>query len=86
MAALARWCYRHRRIDLLAWLAVLAVMAGVSAWLGTAYSENFSLPGTQSMQALNLLATVFPEQAGDTDTIVWHATRGSVDDPAVRAA
>jgi len=85
MAALARWCYRHRRIDLLAWLAVLAVMAGVSAWLGTAYSENFSLPGTQSMQALNLLAKAFPQQAGDTDTIVWHTTSGRVDDPAVQA-
>src|ERR1035437_7535309 len=85
MAALAQWCYTHRRIVVLAWLLVLAGLAGASAGFGTAYSDNFSLPGTQSTRALSLLSAAFPKQAGDSDTIVWHLSRGSVNDAAVRS-
>ena len=85
MAALAQWCYTHRRIVVLAWLLVLAGLAGASAGFGTAYSDNFSLPGTQSTRALSLLSAAFPKQAGDSDTIVWHVSGGSVNDAAVRS-
>ena len=85
MAALAQWCYAHRRIVVLAWVLVLAGLAGASAGFGTAYSDNFSLPGTQSTRALSLLSAAFPKQAGDSDTIVWHVWGGSVNDAAVRS-
>jgi RND superfamily putative drug exporter len=85
MAALARWCFIHRRLVLLAWVLVLAGLAGVSTAVGSAYSENFSLPGTDSTHALSLLGAAFPKQAGDTDTIVWHVSSGSVNDPAVQS-
>ena len=85
MAALAQWCYTHRRIVVLAWVLVLAGLAGASAGFGTAYSDNFSLPGTQSTRALSLLSAAFPKQAGDSDTIVWHVSGGSVNDAAVRS-
>ena len=85
MAALARWCFTHRWLVLAAWVVALAGLAGVSTGVGTAYSDNFSLPGTDSTRALSMLGAAFPKQAGDSDTIVWHVSGGSVNDPAVRS-
>lgn len=85
MAALARWCFGHRRIVLLAWVAVLVALGAVTLGLGTSYSENFSLPGTDSTHALSLLSAAFPQQSGDSDTIVWHVSAGTVNDVAVRS-
>src|SRR5262249_44657152 len=49
------------------------------------YSNSFSLPGTGSTQAQELLARALPAQAGDSDTIVWQVSRGTVRDAAVQA-
>ena len=84
MASFARWCYRHRRIVVIAWLAVLISVIGIERAVGSAYSETFTLPGTESSQAQTLLASALPKQAGDSDTIVWHVRNGSVNDPNVR--
>ncbi len=53
---------------------------------GRDYATNFSLPGTESQRALDLLKKEFPAQSGDVDTIVFRSPNGTVDDPAVRAA
>ncbi|HEY1488047.1 MAG TPA: MMPL family transporter [Micromonosporaceae bacterium] len=84
MAGLARWCYRHRYVVIALWIVALAILGGVEKGVGTAYSNNFSLPGTESKTALELLQKSFPAQAGESDTIVWHVTDGKVTDPAVR--
>lgn len=86
MASLALWCFRHRRTVVIGWLAVIAALMGVTASIGTAYSDSFSLPGTESTKALSLLSSAFPAQAGDSDTIVIHVRSGSVHDPAVQSA
>ena len=85
MASFARWCYQHRRIVVIAWLAVLISVIGIERAVGSAYSETFNLPGTESSQAQTLLASALPKQAGDSDTIVWHVRDGSVNDPNVQA-
>ena len=84
MASFARWCYQHRRIVVIAWLAVLISVIGIERAVGSAYSETFNLPGTESSQAQTLLASALPKQAGDSDTIVWHVRTGSVNDPNVQ--
>ena len=84
MASLARWCYRHRIVVVVVWLAVLLSVAGIERSVGSAYSNSFTLPGTESTRALDLLTSALPKQAGDSDTIVWHVRSGSVTDPAVR--
>jgi RND superfamily putative drug exporter len=84
MASFARWCYRHRIIVLVAWLVALATVVGVERTVGNAYSNTFTLPGTQSTKALTLLSAALPKQSGDSDSIVWHVTGGTVNDPAVR--
>jgi RND superfamily putative drug exporter len=85
LAGLARWCFRRRRIVVLGWLAAIAVLVGLTNTIGTAYSDSFSLPGTESTKALSLLSSAFPAQAGDSDTIVIHVASGSVHDPAVQS-
>ena len=87
MSTLARWCHRHRLAVLLIWLAALVALMGASQVVGSAYNNDYSLPGTQSAQATALLKQNFPAQAGDTDTVVWQQTgaTGTVRDPAVVA-
>ena len=85
MASFARWCYRHRVIVVIAWLVVLFSVVGIQRVAGSAYSNAFTLPGTDSSRALTLLSSALPQQAGDSDTIVWHTSNGSVTDPAVQA-
>ena len=85
MASFARWCYRHHVIVVIAWLAVLISVIGMERAVGSAYSDTFTLPGTESSRALSLLASALPKQAGDSDTIVWRVRSGSVSDPGVQA-
>jgi putative drug exporter of the RND superfamily len=84
MAGLARWCFRHRYIVLVLWVAALAGLGVANSAVGSAYSSNLTLPGSDSTRALNLLTSAFPQQSGDSDTIVWHVTSGSVKDQAVQ--
>ncbi len=84
MAALARWCFRHRLVVILGWVIAMAAMLGGSKALGSAYADSFSLPGTDSNRAIELLQSVSPGSAGDRDTIVWHVDTGSVHDDDVR--
>jgi putative drug exporter of the RND superfamily len=84
MASFARWCYRHRLIVVIAWIVILATVVGVDRTVGNAYSNSFTLPGTESAKALGLLSTALPAQSGDSDSIVWHVSSGSVSAPAVR--
>ena len=85
MASFARWCYRHRVIVVIAWLALLFTVVGIERTVGSAYSNTFTLPGTESSRAQQLLAAALPKQAGDADTIVWHVHSGSVRDATVQA-
>ena len=85
MRALARWCYDHRLIVLILWLVALVGLTGLGRSVGTAYSDSFTLPGTQSTDALKLLQSAAPSQSGDRDQIVIATDTGKVTDPAVRA-
>src|SRR4030081_3602143 len=77
MAALARWLYGHRRIVLAAWLGALVGFPFASRAIGSDYKDSFSLPNTDSQAAYDLLAKSFPQQSGESDTIVWKATTGT---------
>jgi RND superfamily putative drug exporter len=87
MKALASWCVRHRVIVLLLWLTALIGMSVISQSVGTAYSNSFSLPNTESTKALDLLQAASPSVAGDREQIVFHTTNGDkVTDPHVQSA
>jgi len=84
VSGLARWCFRHRLLVILAWAVLLVGSVAAGGAAGTAYNDAFSLPGTDSSTALDLLQQAFPAQSGDRDTVVWHVSTGSVTDPAVQ--
>jgi putative drug exporter of the RND superfamily len=85
MRTLARWCYVHRRIVLLAWIAALIGVTALHSAAGSAYSDNFKLPNTESFNAVTLLQRNAPRASGDTDQLVIAVKQGRVTDPAVRA-
>jgi putative drug exporter of the RND superfamily len=87
LRALAAWSFRHRRIVVVGWLLALVLMSGLSKAVGTAYSNTFDLPNTESTKAIELLQAAAPKQAGDTANIVIGTTGGTkVTDPDVQAS
>ncbi len=77
MKSLATWCVRHRIAVVVLWLIALVGMSVLSQTVGTSYSNSFSLPHTESTQALDLLQAAAPRQAGDQERIVFHTTDGT---------
>ncbi|MEU5401835.1 MMPL family transporter [Streptomyces sp. NPDC005963] len=84
MAAIARWCIKHRLVTVLLWALTCAGVAAAAGATGTAYSNNYEVPGTESGRAAELLAEGFPHQSGDGGTIVWHVDEGGVRDADVQ--
>lgn len=66
------------------WLAAFAGVATAAGSMGSAYSTDYEVPGTESGQAAALMTKAFPGQSGDSDTIVWHTDNGSVRAKAVK--
>ena len=75
----------HRRATVIGWLVLLIGALGASAAIGTEFSSNFSLPGTESQRAADLLKHEFPAQAGDSDQIVLGARQGVVTEAAIQS-
>ncbi|HUJ33825.1 MAG TPA: hypothetical protein VLW51_01355, partial [Solirubrobacteraceae bacterium] len=77
MLRVARWCTGHRRSVVAAWVAVAILATVVAGSVGNRYATNFTLPGTESQRASDLLSKEFGAQSGDADTIVLHVARGT---------
>ncbi|HJR24723.1 MAG TPA: MMPL family transporter [Acidimicrobiales bacterium] len=85
-ARLGPLCHDRRRVVLGLWIAVMILINGVSSSVGEDYHADFSQPGLESSDGLDLLEARFGGQgAGQTGTIVFEAEQG-VDAPEVRAA
>ncbi|POM24893.1 Membrane protein YdfJ [Actinomadura rubteroloni] len=82
MSALARWCLRHRVLVVLLWVAALVGLGTASQLAGTKTNDSFSLPGTESTKAMNLLLRSMPAQSGASASVVWQAD-GDVRSPDV---
>jgi RND superfamily putative drug exporter len=67
------------------WVVALIAAMGISRAVGSHYAESFTLPGTDSQRAVDLLSSHFPAQSGDSDQIVFHTTNGKLTAPATRA-
>lgn len=80
MKTLAHFCVRRRWLVLAIWIAIFLLMNVLSHAIGSAYNNSFSLPGTNSTHAEQLLEKGFAGQSGDVDQIVFKATTGTVAD------
>ncbi|MEV1067359.1 MMPL family transporter [Streptomyces sp. NPDC050263] len=74
--ALAGWAQRHRWAALVLWVAVVAAITVGSTAAGSAYKNDFSLPGTDSQAATDLFKKHGSEQAGDSVEIVFKDAAG----------
>ncbi|GAA2930958.1 MMPL family transporter [Streptomyces griseoincarnatus] len=83
MAALARWCVQRRLFTVLLWLLALVGIAAGAFVAGSAYSNDYKVPGTESGRATELLKEGFPSLGGDSDSVVWHTPSGTVRDSGV---
>ncbi|TDC37868.1 MMPL family transporter [Micromonospora sp. KC213] len=70
---LGRASLRRRRLVAAVWLVVLVGLGLAAATLKGPMASNFTMPGTESQQALDLLAERFPAASGATGTIAVQA-------------
>ncbi|MFG3256006.1 MMPL family transporter [Streptomyces sp. NPDC048172] len=70
LGRLASWSQRHRWGALLLWVVVVAAITVGSQGAGSDYRNDFSLPGTDSQTATDLLEKHGSAQAGDSVSVV----------------
>ncbi|MFJ9200653.1 MMPL family transporter [Streptomyces flaveolus] len=66
------WCARHGAIVVVAWLAALVALQFADRSFGGDYSDNFTLPSSQSQQGLDVLERHDPAAGGYSAQIVVH--------------
>jgi RND superfamily putative drug exporter len=87
LARLGRACFRHRGWVAGAWLALLAAVVALLVSLGGAFDDRFTIPGSESQDALDQLAALSPGASGAGAQIVFVAPEGTtVADPAYAGA
>ncbi|WP_433378233.1 MMPL family transporter [Actinoplanes sp. CA-142083] len=69
-ARIASWAIRRRWWALAAWVLVLVAVSAAAQVVGARYHNDFSLPRTESQQALEALESDHPASAGATLQIV----------------
>jgi putative drug exporter of the RND superfamily len=85
---LARFAFRRRRLVLGVWLVAAIAAISIAQASGGKTNDVFSIPGTESQNAANILTAKLPAFSGGQSTIVFATTSGSakVTDPAEQAA
>ncbi|MFD6179180.1 MULTISPECIES: MMPL family transporter [unclassified Isoptericola] len=83
--SLGRWAARARRLVVIGWVLVLAVVGGAAGLLYQGFDNSVTIPGTESQDALDSLAATFPQVSGSSAQIIVVAPDGStIDDAAMR--
>lgn len=73
-------CARHFVVVLIAWLAAVAGLVALQNAYGGDYADDFTLPGSQSQQGLDVLKAHDPDAGGYSSQIVLHDGRKSLGD------
>jgi len=70
---LGRFSYRRRRWVLTFWVGLLIASAATAGLSGGSFSSNFTIPGTESQKAMDLLSVHDPATKGASGRIVFAA-------------
>ncbi|MFE9364811.1 MMPL family transporter [Streptomyces sp. NPDC006978] len=72
LRATGEWCARHFVTVLVLWLAALVALQVAQHTFGGDYSDDFSVPGTQSQKGLDVLEAHAPSAGGYSSQVVVH--------------
>jgi RND superfamily putative drug exporter len=82
---LGGWTFDHRRLVVAIWVAVVLGFGALAAAVGGSQSNSFTVPGTESQRALDLLKKEFPGTGGAVARIVFAAPPGhTLNEPRYR--
>jgi putative drug exporter of the RND superfamily len=75
---LGRLSFRHRRVVLTAWIAILVMLGGAAVAANGSFVSNFSIPGTESQKAIDLLQQRLPgaSAGGASGRVAFAAAAG----------
>jgi RND superfamily putative drug exporter len=76
LVRLADWCYRRRRLVVVAWIAALVGAFALAGAFGGEIRQDYLQPGSESKVAADTLEDRFPQQAGDAVQVVVHSPAG----------
>ena len=79
LGRLARWCVRHRRRVVAAWIVAVVAVVVLGRVAGGQYTDSFKLPDVESQRAFDLLKARFPAHSGDSAQIVVSADKHTDD-------
>jgi RND superfamily putative drug exporter len=77
---LGRGCARHHRIVLILWVALAVLLVIVQGAAGGRTRDVFTIPGTDSQAAIDLLQQRFPTENLPAATVVYQAQSGTLRD------
>ena len=83
---LGRLCVSRAVVVVAVWVGLVVVVQLVVWGVGAETSNDLSLPGTESQQATDLLASRFPPQQNGGNPVVFHVTKGKITDSANKQA
>ncbi|HZN15244.1 MAG TPA: MMPL family transporter, partial [Acidimicrobiales bacterium] len=86
LAALARWCFRRRRLVLALWIGAFVVINVIGGAVGSNFTDNFNGGKSDAQSAFDLLKERFPARAGDTTDVVFASDKGVTGNDVVDAA
>ena len=86
LARVAQFCYRRRRLVVLAWIGIIVSVSAVG-WgaVGPDFRTDFNLPASETRQVFDFLRERSPNDGGFTGQIVFTAPQGIADE-RVRAS
>jgi RND superfamily putative drug exporter len=77
LSRIGRASFRRRRLVLVIWLVVFGAFGVGAVTLSGSTSDNFSLPGAESQEAIDLLQDRLPAANGASGRVVFAAPEGS---------
>jgi RND superfamily putative drug exporter len=85
--SLGRWAVHARRLVVAGWVVALVLVGGAAGLLQQGLSNEVTIPGTESQEALDRLATTFPQVSGASAQVIVVAPEGeSIEDEPMRSA
>ncbi len=81
-----RGAARHHRAVIAVWILAVILLAVIKTSVGGAYLDVFTVPGTESQTAIDLLVKRFPAQSGVGASVVVVAPNGSAITPTAATA